>query len=240
AHAHASAHASAHVTHAGTGTDRMALAYFDAATPYETVWQRQQALVAARIADEIGDTLLMGQHPPTITLGRGHRAPVPQAEGFAVVAVDRGGQATVHAPGQLVAYPIMKLPDGRRDLHGLMRQLEAALIATLADFGITGQHSPPPTAATPNGRSYTGVWVGARKIASIGLGARQWVTYHGLALNVTTDLHAFDAILPCGFAPSVMTRMVDANPALHAQNPKPLLDAVATRLTDALLEGLLT
>jgi lipoate-protein ligase B len=112
-----------------------------------------------------------------------------------VVEVERGGDVTYHGPGQLVGYPILDLAPLRPDLHWYLRTLEAALIAGLAELGIPAEPRP----------GYTGVWTQGRKIASIGIHVKQWVTWHGFALNVTTDLTAFDRILPCGIAGVEMT-----------------------------------
>lgn len=137
-----------------------------------------------------------------ITLGRSAKPGNVLTPGnIPVVAIERGGDVTYHGPGQLVAYPIFLLRDGERDLHRLLRNLEEALIRTLADFDLAGIREP----------GKTGVWIahatGARKIASIGVAVRKWVTLHGLALNVTTDLVRFSTINPCGFEASVMTSM---------------------------------
>jgi len=109
--------------------------------------------------------------------------------------VERGGDVTYHGPGQLVGYPIFDLAGHRQDLHWYLRQLEEVLIVALAELGIAAERNP----------GYTGVWTSGRKIASIGVHARQWVTWHGFALNVTTDLSAFDLIVPCGIPGVVMT-----------------------------------
>jgi lipoyl(octanoyl) transferase len=118
-----------------------------------------------------------------------------------VIAIERGGDVTYHGPGQLVAYPILLLRETERDLHRFLRHLEEAIIRTLADFGISSLRRP----------GKTGVWTAdteeGRKLASIGVAVRKWVTLHGLALNVTTDLSRFAAINPCGFDASVMTSM---------------------------------
>jgi lipoate-protein ligase B len=169
----------------------------------------QDSRVAARRAGEADDTLLLLEHDPVVTLGRGsHEENLRRsrealaASGVEVFEVNRGGDVTYHAPGQLVGYPILDL-DARdaRDLHRYLRGLEAVLCEVLEAFGV-----PPRTV---EGR--TGVFVetraGAqpRKIASIGIGARGWVTFHGFALNVDLDLAGFDAIVPCGLADVEMT-----------------------------------
>jgi len=172
---------------------------------YAATWQRQLELVAARQRGEAPDTLLLVEHPHVITLGRAQKAKANLvAPGdVPVVEVERGGDVTYHGPGQLVAYPILQLGEGERDLHRFLRNLEEAMIRALADAGVAG--------ATRRGGA-TGVWIGAaadglpaRKIASIGIACRKWVTFHGLALNVTSDLGYFRRINPCGFESSVMT-----------------------------------
>ncbi len=168
--------------------------------PYRDAWSLQKLLVEWRGAERCGDTLLLVEHPAVVTTGRGS-AGTPSAAAhdapFEVVAVERGGETTYHGPGQIVAYPIVKLHPERRDLHAWLRALEQALIDTLTRFELRGERR---TGAT-------GVWVdgGRRKLASIGVAASRWVTYHGLALNHTTDLSAFGAIRPCGFDASIMT-----------------------------------
>ena len=159
----------------------------------------QEALVARRLTGA-SDVLLLLEHPPVYTLGRGGDArhlgaaaggPIP------VFRVGRGGEATYHEPGQLVGYPIVGLHDlGRQDLHWYLRTLEQVLIDTLADLGLA--------AGRVAGR--TGVWIDRRrKIASIGVGLRRWVTRHGFALNVSNDLGGFQAITPCGIEGVEMT-----------------------------------
>ncbi len=174
------------------------------------------------------DLLLLLQHPPVVTLGRGTRAAsLPQspevlrAQGFEVVEVERGGDVPAHGPGQVVGYPILDLTHHRLDLHWYLRTLEAMLIDTLAAFGIAGRRR--------NG--LTGVWVDERKIASIGIHVKQWVTFHGFALNVTTDLRLFDRIVPCGIAGVEMTSIARERPGstpaeLQARTMAALLVAV--------------
>jgi lipoyl(octanoyl) transferase len=141
------------------------------------------------------------EHPHVITVGRtrGALAHILGAGDVEVVEVERGGDVTYHGPGQLVAYPILQLVEGERDLHRFLRNLEEAMIRTLARWEIAASREA----------GKTGVWVGggARKIASIGIACRKWVTFHGLALNVSTDLAYFARIQPCGFDAAVMTSM---------------------------------
>ncbi len=158
----------------------------------------QEATRDAIISGEGDDTLLVCEHPKVITIGRavGSAAEVFSRD-IPVFEVSRGGRATLHLPGQVVAYPILDLKKREKDLHGYMRRLEEAIIATLGDFRINGERV----------EGKTGVWVGddARKIASLGIAVKKWVCYHGIALNVICDLEAFKSISPCGFESNVMT-----------------------------------
>jgi lipoate-protein ligase B len=158
-------------------------------------WQRQ--LAAARIERRLPhDVLLLLEHPPVITLGRASRgAHVLRPEGIDVVEVERGGDVTFHGPGQLVGYPIIDLTGHRPDLHWYLRTLEQALLDALAALGVAAERRP----------GYTGVWTAGRKIASIGVHVKQWVTWHGFALNVSTDLASFERIVPCGIDGVTMT-----------------------------------
>ena len=165
--------------------------------PYEIALAWQEALVARRL-DGGPDVLLVLEHPPVYTLGRGADARFlgAAAEGdIPVVRVGRGGQVTYHGPGQLVGYPILGLCDLRPDVRWYVRGLEEVLIGALADLGIAATRRP----------GLTGVWVGLRKIGSIGVAIRRWVTWHGFALNVTPDVSGFAAITPCGIDGVVMT-----------------------------------
>ncbi len=171
--------------------------------PYAEVLELQRDLRRRRIEGELGeDVLLLVEHPPVVTLGRGTRAsslPIAPAElerrGVEVFEVERGGDVTFHGPGQLVGYPILDLREHRQDLHWYLRSLEDALIQALGQLGIEAGRNP----------GLTGVWTAGRKIASIGIHVKQWVTLHGFALNVTTDLDPFDLIVPCGIRQVVMT-----------------------------------
>jgi lipoyl(octanoyl) transferase len=171
--------------------------------PYAVVLELQRELRRQRLTGELAqDVLLLVEHDPVVTLGRGTRPgslPFPAEElerrGIQVVEVERGGDVTFHGPGQLVGYPILDLTRHREDLHWYLRQLEGALILALDRLGISAQRNP----------GLTGVWTGGRKIASIGVHVRQWVTLHGFALNVTTQLDRFDLIVPCGIQDVVMT-----------------------------------
>lgn len=196
--------------------------------PYAEALELQRAVARARIAGAIAeDVLLLVQHPPVFTFGRSTKAsslPLPaealRARGIEVHEIERGGDVTFHGPGQLVGYPIVDLKRHKQDLHWYLRQVEEALIDGITPFGLTGTRSA----------GYTGVWVGEsdersamgdrgndpsplgaprsalRKLASIGVHARDWVTWHGFALNVTTEpLPYFELVVPCGIAGVQMT-----------------------------------
>jgi lipoyl(octanoyl) transferase len=164
-------------------------------TPYAEGWELQRDLVRLRKNDEIPDTLVLLQHLPVYTVGRaakdasnlGVGEEYLRSLGAEVFWSDRGGDATFHGPGQLVGYPILRLKD--RDTHGYLRRLEEVIIRVLRDYGLAGWHHP----------EYTGVWVGEKKIAALGVKfSSGWITSHGFALNVSTDLAWFDRITPCG------------------------------------------
>jgi lipoyl(octanoyl) transferase len=164
-------------------------------TPYANAWELQRDLARLRKNDENPDTLVLLEHPPVYTVGRaakdasnlGVGEDYLRSLGAEVFWSDRGGDATFHGPGQLVGYPILRLKD--RDTHGYLRRLEEVVIRVLRDYGLEGWHHP----------EYTGVWVGEKKIAAIGVKfSSGWITSHGFALNVGTDLTWFDRITPCG------------------------------------------
>ncbi len=165
--------------------------------PYVEALEYQRNLARDLIEGRLDhDLLVLLEHPPVVTLGRGaHAENVLRDEGIDVVEVERGGDVTYHGPGQLVGYPIFDLKRYRQDLHWYLRTLEQALIKGLASLGIPAERNA----------GYTGVWTKGRKIASIGVHVKQWVTWHGFALNVTTDLAAFDRIVPCGIPGVQMT-----------------------------------
>lgn len=164
--------------------------------PYGDALELQAELVRQRRAGEIGDTLLLLEHPHVITLGTNTHAenilitPEERAErGVELFDAGRGGDVTYHGPGQLVGYPILDLKPDRCDLHRYLRDMEEALISVLGDFGLEAGRKD----------GMTGVWVGGRKLAAIGVRVSSgWITSHGFALNVSTDLSYFGAIVPCG------------------------------------------
>lgn len=173
--------------------------------PYAEALAFQRAVAHARIAGTIPeDVLILTEHPPVVTLGRATKQrslisspDLLASRGVELHEVERGGDVTFHGPGQLVGYPIVDLKRHRRDLHWYLRQMEEALIVAVAAYGVSAERNA----------GFTGVWTGGRKLASIGVHARDWVTWHGFALNVTTDLSYFDLIVPCGIADVVMTSL---------------------------------
>ena len=166
-------------------------------TRYEAAWRAQDELVARRIAGEIGDTLVFTEHEPVYTVGLRSGAdqnlvwdPAHLArEGIEVVKTNRGGDITYHGPGQVIGYPIVSLT-ARKDLHEYLRFLEQVMINSVGTLGLV--------ASRREGK--TGIWIGTRKVAAIGVAVRRWVTYHGFALNVNTDLMHFQGIVPCGIS----------------------------------------
>lgn len=167
--------------------------------PYRDALALQRSLVEERRAERLGDLLLFVEHPDVLTLGvrgdggRSHILATDAAlaaRGIDVLETGRGGDITYHGPGQLVGYPIIDLKPERQDVHRYVRDLEEVLIRTAADYGIDAARVP----------GLTGVWVGRDKLAAIGVRIARWVTSHGFALNVSTDLARFDLIVPCGIA----------------------------------------
>jgi len=186
---------------------------------YASALQLQQKLAAGRKQGLLPDHLLLLEHPHVITMGRNGHAENLLADddilaraGIAYYPTDRGGDVTYHGPGQLVGYPILDLRDWKRDVGAYVRAMEETIIATLADYGIEAGRIP----------KLTGVWVGEHKIAAIGVHLSRWVTSHGFALNVSTDLSYFQYIVPCG-----LTRPVTSMAALGVRAS---LDEVGARL----------
>lgn len=185
---------------------RLGQAVFLGRIPYGSAWKLQQLVAQAVEQAKLPDTLLLCEHDHVLTVGRrpsglaNIRKPL-----FPVYAVERGGDVTYHGPGQLVGYPICALvasqnpaqPHGERDAVAYLRALEAGLLGLLSELGLAVARKP----------NHTGIWTadGCRKIASLGVAVRRWVTLHGFALNVTTDLSCFAAINPCGLEAQVMT-----------------------------------
>jgi lipoate-protein ligase B len=196
-------------------------------TRYGEALELQRAIAALRISGEIPeDVLLLFEHPPVVTLGRSsktaHLVSSPEflaSHGVEVFEVERGGDVTFHGPGQLVGYPILDLKRHKQDLHWYLRQVEEALIVAVAKVGVVAERRA----------GYTGVWTNDRKLASIGVHIRDWVTWHGFALNVTTDLSYFDLIVPCGIPDVKMTSL-----ALEKSEDPPDLASAASAVISAL------
>jgi len=173
------------------------LAYCEA---HEYQLQRRDAVEAGRL----GNALMLLEHPPVFTLGRkAHREHILQSDeqlhklGIAVVDVDRGGDVTYHGPGQLVAYPILDLSHWKQSIGWYLRSLEQVLINTLSRYGLEGRRV----------EGYTGVWVNGAKVAAIGVGLHNWVTYHGIALNVDPNMEHWTLIVPCGIPDKPVTSL---------------------------------
>jgi len=195
--------------------------------PYDDAWALQKELARQRISGELAhDTLLLVQHPPVVTLGRSTKPAnllsspdVLASRGVQLRDVERGGDVTVHEPGQLVAYPIIDLKQHTQDLHWYLRQVEEAIIRALHTIGLeTGRQA-----------GLTGVWREGRKLASIGVHARDWVTWHGVALNVENDLATFAHVVPCGIDQVTMTTV--ARECALAGLPYPGFDVVKAAVT---------
>lgn len=164
---------------------------------YSAALALQLELAARRADGAIEDHLLLVEHEPVLTIGRGADRSAVDSRTIPVFEVSRGGEATWHGPGQLVGYPILALEEGERDLHRYLRDLEETLIVAAASLGVAAGRNPP----------HTGVWIGPRKVASIGIAVKRWVTYHGFALNVDCDLRSFAGFDPCGLPSAVMTSL---------------------------------
>ena len=189
--------------------------------PFARAWAWQQQLQGRLLADPLAaDAVLLLEHEPCYTLGRGASEAFlrfdPGQPPAPLFRIDRGGEVTHHAPGQLVLYPVLNLQRHGADLHLYLRQLEAVVIDLLAELGLEGQRQA----------GLTGVWLEGRKLAAIGVGARRWISQHGLALNVDCDLAGFGPIVPCGIADRPVGRLVDWLPGLSC-------DALAPRLLQA-------
>lgn len=176
---------------------------------YNEAWTRQKELQADIQHGKRDSTLVFCEHPSVITIGRngGPHNILPEAaeRGIPVLPVNRGGDVTLHNPGQLVGYPVFRLSDFREDLHWFLREIEQCIIETIAESGITGSRV----------EGLTGVWVGGeRKICAIGIHCSRWVTSHGFALNIMNDLSEFSTIIPCGITDKAVTSM--AMEAVHS------------------------
>lgn len=176
--------------------------------PYADGLELQRALVEERKADRISDTLLLLQHPHVVTIGvkkdgRGHILATPDqlaSRGVEVFETGRGGDVTYHGPGQIVGYPIIDLNPDRRDVHRYVRDLEEVMIRVCADYGLTAGRI----------KGFSGAWIDDAKIGAIGVRISRWITSHGFAFNVTTDVDFFDLIVPCGIADRGVTSLAKA------------------------------
>jgi lipoyl(octanoyl) transferase len=180
--------------------------------PFLQAWAWQRELQQRLLADPAAtEAVILLEHLPCYTLGRGastaHLRFDPEAPPLPLHRIDRGGEVTHHAPGQLVLYPVLDLQRHGADLHVYLRRLEQVVIDVLAGYGLAAGRCP----------GLTGVWLEGRKLAAIGVGARRWISQHGLALNVDCDLEGFGAIVPCGLADRPVARLCDWRPGVTAQ-----------------------
>lgn len=188
--------------------------------PYAEAHALQERLMEARQAGRIGDTLLLLEHPKVITLGRAAKQEnvllteeALAAQGYELFSTGRGGDVTFHGPGQLVMYPILDLKPDREDVRRYVKDLEETMIRTCADYGVHAERV----------EGLNGAWVGENKIGAVGVRLSRWVTMHGFALNVHTDLGAFGAIVPCGIAQRGVTSLA------REQKQELTLDEVGAR-----------
>ncbi|MFH0807900.1 MAG: lipoyl(octanoyl) transferase LipB, partial [Elusimicrobiota bacterium] len=174
-------------------------------TDYSETWKMQKEILAQ--SAQRADTLILVEHNPVITFGRGKNDKSDilvsqeylKKKGIEVIEVDRGGSVTLHCPGQLVGYPLIDLNKTGKDIHKYINKLEEVIIKILSDYGIKGERR----------EGFTGVWVGQKKIASIGVGVKHWITYHGFALNVNPDMSVISVINPCGLKNKKMTAVAE-------------------------------
>ncbi|MFA5145789.1 MAG: lipoyl(octanoyl) transferase LipB [Candidatus Omnitrophota bacterium] len=184
-------------------------------TGYEECYKVQREFCNRRKLGEIADSLIIAEHMPVFTLGRLAKEEnllvdreTLKSQGIKVLDVDRGGDVTFHGPGQIVLYPILNLKERKTDLHRYMRDIEEGVLTFLKYYAVSGHRI--------NGR--TGVWVGDRKISFIGIAARDWITYHGVSINIDVDLRFFSMIRPCGLSGIKVANLntVSAKPVLLA------------------------
>lgn len=187
---------------------------------YVEVWNLQRKLVFERGQGDAPDTVLLCQHPAVYTIGRSSKQPVPEGLPYPVHKVERGGDLTYHGPGQVVGYPILKLSEHGLKARSYLHALEAVLMEAIRPFGVEAETV----------KGFTGLWVGRKKLASIGVAVRGGVTYHGFALNVNNGLSPFRLIHPCKLESDVMTSM-------HKVLGAPVDEhAVTKRVGEAMLE----
>ncbi len=192
--------------------------------PFERAWCWQRQIQARLLRNAAApEAVVLVEHEPCYTLGRGASTGFlgfdPAVPPLPLFRIDRGGEVTHHLPGQLVLYPVLDLGRHGRDLHLYLRELESVVIDLLTELGLAGERC----------EGFTGVWLEGRKLAAIGVGARRWISQHGLALNVSCDLEGFKAIVPCGIPDRPVGRLVDWLPGLRCDQVRPLLLAAFAR-----------
>ena len=195
-------------------------------TDYASADALMMERVDAIVRGDAPDQLLLAEFDPVLTVGRGGDSSAYRNLGIPVHEISRGGKATFHGPGQLVAYPLVRLEEGARDLHAFLRVLEEALIRCVGDFGLDGERDP----------RNTGCWIHGRKVASIGVAVRRWTTYHGVALNLDTDLSWFRRFDPCGLEPDLMTTMARESGG-QAPPAEEVRTSLARHMEEVLREG---
>lgn len=171
---------------------------------YKEVWDIQKVIHEKRVQNKLCNTLLLVEHPPVITMGKSGKntnlllsPQVLEQKGIAYYEIERGGDVTFHGPGQLVGYPIFNVKEGFAGIKPFVNKMEDAIIQTLAKFGISGEKR----------EKMIGIWAEGRKICSVGIAVKRWVSFHGFALNVNTNLEHFNLIIPCGLKNVTMTSM---------------------------------
>jgi len=171
---------------------------------YKEAWDLQHEIHTKRVAGEVEDTFFLLEHPNTYTLGKtAHKENLKGSEEYlkvnniSVYDIDRGGDITYHGPGQIVGYPIIDLNNWSKDTHKYLRALEEVIIKTCSEYGLNCERNP----------KHTGVWIGDKKIAAIGIKVSRWITMHGFAFNVNTDLNLFNGIIPCGIQDKSVTSL---------------------------------
>jgi lipoyl(octanoyl) transferase len=194
------------------------LLYDGGLMPYAEAWAWQQAQVADRKRDQtLPDTVMLVEHPPVYTLGQGSDPGFlkfdPKTSPYELHRIERGGEVTYHAPGQLVGYPILNLAHHQQDLHWYLRQLEEVVIRSIAHYELTATRID----------GLTGVWIEDRKMAAIGIKVSRWITMHGFALNVCPDLSGFDRIVPCGLTDKSVGSLAEWIPGLTVDQVKPIV-----------------
>lgn len=204
---------------------RLCWLYNKGLVAYSQAWAWQQALVnQRRINPTLPDVLILLEHPPVYTLGQGASVEFlrfdPADADWEIYQVERGGEVTYHAPGQLVGYPILNLRYYRQDLHWYLRQLEEVIIQVLAMYGLKGDRIS----------GLTGVWLEGYKVAAIGIKVSRWITMHGFALNVCPDLKGFEQIVPCGIPDRSVGSLAQFIPEINSAEVRQKLVTAFTRV----------